>query len=125
MTYKALADMVASVGLPCSYYQFPDDTPQAPPFICWIYPGRADFYGDDSNYQKIEKVQLELYTDVKNIAQEAAVEAVLSSYGFTWVRDEGFLDDEKMHLTTWNFDVVITPEAATENTTQEDVNNGQ
>lgn len=115
MTYKELADMVESIGLPCAYYQFPDDTPQTPPFICWIYPGRADFYGDDSNYQKIETVQLELYTKTKDITQEAAVEAVLSSNGLTWVRADGFLDDEKMHMTTWGFDVVITPEPPEEN----------
>lgn len=113
MTYKAIAQMVESIGLPCAYSHFVDDTVKAPPFICWIYPGREDFFGDDRNYQKIETVQLELYTKTKDIQKEAAVEAVLSAYGFTWVRQEGFLDDEKMQMTTWNFDVVITPEAAT------------
>lgn len=116
MTYSAIAQMIESIGLPCAYYQFPDNTPQAPPFICWIYPGRADFYGDNANFQKIETVQAELYTDEKDIEQEAAVEAVFSNYGISWVRDEGFLDDEKMHMTTWQFDVVITPEPIEEET---------
>lgn len=118
MTYQAIAAMIESIGLPCAYSHFPADTPQVPPFACWIYPGRSDVFGDDKNYQKIETVQLELYTDEKNFSWEKIVEEILAGYDLTWVRSEGYLDDEKMHMTTWRFDVVITPEPPT-TTTQE------
>ena len=110
MTYKGISEMIESIGLPCSFYQFPDNTPQSPPFICWVYPNDNDFKADNSNYQKIEHVQLELYTATKNIPQEAAVEGVLTSYGLTWAREDGFLDDERMHMTVWRFDVVLENE---------------
>lgn len=110
MTYQGIAQMVESIGLPCAYSHFEDDTVKAPPYICWIYPNNADFYADNSNYQTIELVQLELYTKTKSISWESAVEAVLSGYGISWAKNSGYLDDEQMNMTTWQFDVVITPE---------------
>lgn len=110
MTFKEVADMAAAVGIPSAYYQFPNDTPQAPPFLCFIYTGSGDVFADDSNYQKIEGCQFELYTKAKDFDLEAQVEAVLASAGITWSRDEGFLDSERMHMTTYQFDVVITKE---------------
>lgn len=108
MTFQEVADMAAAVGIPSAYYEFPNDTALAPPFLCFIYAQSEDAYADDSNYQKIERVQFELYTDVKDPALEAQVEAVLAAAGITWSRDEGFLDSERMHMTTYQFDAVIT-----------------
>lgn len=115
MTYKEISEMIVSIGLPCSFYQFPDNTPQTPPFICWVYPNDNDFLADNTNYQKIERVQLELYTVTKSISQETAVESVLASNGIVWTREDGFLDDEQLHMTVWRFDVVIDPDEVNEN----------
>lgn len=110
MTFKEVADMAAAVGIPSAYYQFPNGTKQAPPFLCFIFTGSGDMYADDANYQKIEGCQFELYTDTKDFDLEAQVEAVLAEAGITWSRDEGFLDSEQMHMTTYQFGVVITME---------------
>ena len=37
MTYRQIADMITSIGVPASYYQFADDTGQEPPFICYYF----------------------------------------------------------------------------------------
>lgn len=116
MTHEEIAAMVGEIGLPFAYYQFPNDTPQAPPFVCFIYGASDDLYADDSNYQHITPVQVELYTVVKDFELEQATEDVLAAHGITWEKDEGFLDSEKMHMTTYQFEVVITPEG--------DINNG-
>lgn len=110
MTFQQVADLAAAVGIPSAYYQFNDDTQQAPPFLCFIFAQSGDAYADDSNYQKIERVQFELYTEQKDFALEAQVEKVLADAGITWSRDEGFLDSERMHMTTYQFDAVITEE---------------
>ena len=110
MTFQQVADLAAAVGIPSAYYQFPNDTALAPPFLCFIMAQSNDAYADDSNYTKIERIQFELYTDTKDPALEAQVENVLADAGITWSRDEGFLDSERMHMTTYQFDVVITTE---------------
>jgi protein-disulfide isomerase-like protein with CxxC motif len=108
MTFQDVADLAAAVGIPSAYYQFNNNTKQAPPFLCFIMAQSDDAYADNSNYQKIERVQFELYTEQKDFALEATVERVLANAGITWSRNEGFLDSEHMHMTTYQFDAVIT-----------------
>lgn len=110
MTFKEVATLAASVGIPSAYYQFPNNTGMAPPFLCFIFTGSNDMLADDKNYQRIETCQFELYTDVKDFALEKSVESALTGAGLVWARNEGYIDTEKMHMTTYTFDVVITEE---------------
>lgn len=108
MTHKQIAQMVASIGVPYAYYQFPDDTVQQPPFICFFYPNNNDVLADNTNYQKVEHLVIELYTDNKDFALEASVEAVLNLNGLVYSRDEEYLDSERMFEVVYETDVVIT-----------------
>ena len=110
MTYKEVAQLAASFGIPSAYYQFEDGTVTAPPFLCFIFPNSTDFYADGENYQKVEKCTFELYTDYKDFTLESTVEDGLKAAGLTYTRSETYIDSERMHLTTYDFDVVITKE---------------
>ena len=130
MTFKEVATMVASIGPDTAYYQFPDGTQQATPFICFYYEGDNDFKADNLNYQKVEHLVIELYTDNKDFEQEAAVEEVLASYGFAWSRSEQWIDSERMQMVVYETDVLITPEPPAPDTSQEtenteELNNGE
>lgn len=112
MTHAEIKTMLASVGVPTAYYQFPEDTGQQPPFICFFYNYNNDFLADDTNYQKIEHLIVELYTDNKDFELEAAVEAALSLHGLVYTRDEEYLGSEQMYEVVYEMDVVITEPAA-------------
>lgn len=107
MTYQEIKQMIASVGLPNAYYQFPDGTQQAPPFICFYFPGNDDFLADDTNYQKINELVVELYTDNKEFALEASVEAALTSAGLVYDREETYIGSERMYQISYTMEVVI------------------
>lgn len=110
MTYQNVAEMVEGIGVPFAYYQFPEDTEQATPFVCFFYSGDNDLKADDSNYQKIEHLIIEVYTDNKDFTLEATTESVLRSYGMVWTKEETFLDSERMHEVIYEMDIVITEE---------------
>ena len=110
MTTQEVATMVAEIGIPSAYYQFPDNTEQTTPFVCFFYSGDNDFLADDSNYQKIEHLIIELYTDNKDFALEQTVESVLASHGMVWTRDEEWIESERMLEVVYEMDVVITSE---------------
>ena len=110
MTTQEVATMVAEIGIPSAYYQFPDNTEQTTPFVCFFYSGDNDFKADDSNYQKIEHLIIELYTDNKDFALEQTVESVLASRGMVWTRDEEWIESERMLEVVYEMDVVITSE---------------
>ena len=118
MTYKEISTMVNSIGVPYAYYQFAE-TGQAPPFVCFFYPNDNDFKADDSNYQKIEHLIIELYTDNKDFTLEATVESVLAQNGMVWSKNEEWIESERMLEVIYEMDVVITPEPITETITEE------
>lgn len=111
MTFKQIASMIRSIGFPFAYYQFPEGTAQAPPFICYFYSGDNDFKADNSNYQKIEHLNIELYTDEKNFEAEAQIENVLKSAGLVWSRSEEYIGSERLYLVVYELDIMITQEA--------------
>lgn len=107
MTRKAISDMVKSIGLPYAYYEFPDDTQQEPPFVCFFLPESDDLFADNQNYVGISRLYVELYTDEKDFAQEAAVEGVLASNNLTYRKVEEYIGSEKMWQITYEMEVII------------------
>lgn len=108
MTYQNIATMLNSVGIPTAYHHFDEGSGQEPPFICFFYESSADMYADDSNYQKIENLVVELYTDNKDFALEQRLESVLRDAGLTWSRDETYISTERMYEVIYNIVVIIT-----------------
>ena len=108
MTYQQVATMVASIGVPYAYYQFPEGTAQPTPFVCFYFDGSNDLFADDKNYQKIRPLTIELYTDTKAFTLEATVESILSSNGLTFARSESYIDSERMNMVAYKTDVIIT-----------------
>lgn len=108
MTTKEVAAMVAEIGVPYAYYQFPEGTEQETPFICFFYSYNNDVKADNSNYQKIEHLIIELYTDNKDFDLERRVESVLESHDMVWSREEEWIGSERMLEVVFEMDVIIT-----------------
>ena len=107
MTTREVATMIESIGVPFAYYQFPDNTEQKTPFICFYYPGNNDFVADGTNYVHVNQLIIELYTDNKNFTLEDTIKSTLSSNGLVYVWDSAYLDDEHMYMTTFTMEVLI------------------
>ena len=107
MTYQEINQMVESIGLPCEYYQFTQDTAQEPPFVAWFFTNSNDTYADDSNYVKIPILNIELYTRFKDFEKEALVEEVLKANGLTWYKEENFIKSERIWQIAYESEVVI------------------
>lgn len=110
MTYKEINNMIESIGLPYAYFQFPKNTGQAPPFILFFYSQTDDLYADGQNYQRIAKLNIELYTKDKDFQKEETVENVLNSYGFSYYKEENYIDTEQMFQIAYEMEVIINGE---------------
>lgn len=110
MTYKEVATMINSIGIPYAYYQFPDGTGQTCPFICFFFSDSNDLAAENTNYQKIRTLNIELYTDNKDFALEETVETVLNSNGLVYGRSESYLDSERMFMVVYTTDILVTEE---------------
>lgn len=108
MTYQEVATMVASIGVPYAYYQFPNGTEVPCPFVCFFFPYSNDLAADNTNYQRIRQLSIELYTDNKDFTLEQAVETVLNQNGLVYSREETYLDSERMYMVTFTTDIIVT-----------------
>ena len=108
MTYRQIAEMVSSIGVPYAYYQFPNNTGIAPPFVCFYFDSSNDFAADNVNYQRIRPLTLELYTENKDFTLEQTVENILNQNGLVYSREETYLDSEKMYMVTFMTEIIIT-----------------
>ena len=108
--------MIAGVGLPNAYDHFKkEESPGGPPFICFLYTDDNDFKADDTNYQRITGLTVELYTDEPDFTKEAAVEAALTGAGLVYARSgPEYIQSERMYQTTYETSVVLTEAEETE-----------
>lgn len=107
MTHTEVATMIASIGLPYAYYEFPDDTELEPPFVVFYYPQSDDLYADNQNYVGITQLNIELYTDEKDFDLESTVESVLTGSGLTYTKMETRIDTERMWQILYQMEVII------------------
>lgn len=107
MTREEVYTMVQSFDLPCAYYEFPDGTEQAPPFVVWFFSENTDVMADDSNYVDKEDLNIELYTSIRDFELEKTVEDVLSANGFSFAKEAAYIDAEKMWQISYEMEVII------------------
>lgn len=110
MTYQEVKTMVESIGIPYAYYQFSEGTDQPCPFICFYFTGSDDLAADNTNYQRIRPLAVELYTDAKDFTLEQTVENVLNQHGLVYDREESYIDSQRMNMVVYTTDIIITEE---------------
>ena len=106
MTYKEIATMIDSIGLPYTYDSFPNNIAPLPPYIVFNYPQNNDFGADNINYVSIDTLNLELYTSEKDFTSEANVEAVLNANGLFYEKTEAYIRQENLFQITYVCQVI-------------------
>lgn len=107
MTEKEVFQMVKSIGLPVAYHHFEEGQSPEPPFLVYLYPGTNNFSADGVVYQGINQLDIELYTDKKDLESEKRVEAVLNEHGFFYEKNETYIESEKMYEVIYEMEVLI------------------
>lgn len=111
MTYKEIAQMINSIGLPYTYYSFPIGNVPDLPYVVFYYPSNDDLAADNTNYQKIVRLNIELYTKNKDFATEELVESVLNAHDLVFSRSEDYLTSENMYEVLYEMEVLIKGES--------------
>ena len=77
MTYDDVITMLEEAGLPLAYDHFAEGESPDPPFLVFLYPGSDNMFADDTVFKKIDELNIELYTDVKDPETETQIEDIL------------------------------------------------
>ena len=98
-----LLRLLEETGIPFAYDHFAEGESPDPPFICYLLPQSDNFSADGKVYLKVSSVNIELYTDSKDLAVEQTLEAVLDTHGIFYDKTEVWIESEKLYEVLYSF----------------------
>ena len=102
-----LVKLLEETGIPFAYDHFAEGESPDPPFICYLLPQSDNFSADGKVYLKVSSVNIELYTDSKDLAVEQTLEAVLDTHGIFYDKTEVWIESEKLYEVLYTFEMEV------------------
>ena len=102
-----LIAILNEMALTFAYDHFAEGESPEPPFICYLLPQSDNFSADGKVYYKISGVNIELYTDMKDLSVEQKVEAVLDMHGIFYEKTEVWIESEKLYEVLYTFEMGV------------------
>src|SRR5689334_20593810 len=99
MTLSELNLILQATGFPVAYSHFieSDNEPlPTPPFITYLLLYSSNFSADNVTYIQFQNLQIELYTDRKDLEAEAILEAVLNENEIPFDTTESYIESEQL-----------------------------
>lgn len=103
MTLSEFDVLLKTTGLPVTYRAWPENEAPPLPFVCYVEAGSNNFAADGVVYYPVKRMQVELYTKLKDPDAEVKVETALSS--FFWEKTETYLSTEKCYQILYEIEV--------------------
>lgn len=107
MTYDDIQTKLELTGLSVVYNFWEIGQVPALPYIVYTFPNNSDFNADNDNYVEIVGMEVELYTNTKDIQTEKAVEAVIRAQFGPFDKTSNWISSEHMQQTIYSMEVVI------------------
>lgn len=104
MTLQELVKSLRSTGYPVAFSHFKVDDnnpPPDPPYILYTTPNNPDFMADNKNYHEITDVDIELYTEIKDLQAEKAIQDLLKEIKLPYSSYQVYIDSEDLHQKTY------------------------
>ena len=105
MTHQEVMAMVDEMGMESAYDHFAEGDSPEPPFITFLYPRANNFSADGVAYFKVNRLNIELYTDLKDVELEQRVETVLDSHGIFYAKSEVWIKEEGLYEVLYEMEV--------------------
>lgn len=103
MMLEEVKTLLESTGLPVAYRSWPEKMAPPLPYICYLVAYSNNFGADGEVYHRIDRVQIELYTKLKDPQSEDKVEKALSS--LFWEKTETYIDSEQCYEILYEIEV--------------------
>ncbi|WZL78335.1 hypothetical protein QBE55_12570 [Eubacteriales bacterium mix99] len=106
MTFEETKSMIEETGLPVAYDHFAEGESPDPPFICFLFPGSDNLFADNTVFQKIDELNVELYTDRKDPDMETRIEDILNSHELPFEKSEVWIVEERMYEVLYQTQII-------------------
>ena len=105
MVHQEVLKMMDEMKLPYAYHHFVEGESPDPPFLVFLYPNSDNFAADGMVYFKVNRLNIELYTDLKDVELEENVEAVLDKHGIFYEKSEVWIESENLYEVLYQMEV--------------------
>lgn len=103
MSLEAFKELLETSGFPVAYHSFPAKEDPPMPYIVYLTPYSKNFKADGRVYASLKSMQVELYTQFKDLEAEAKVEAALEEYYYR--KSETWIDSENCYEVIYELEV--------------------
>lgn len=109
MILAELNTVLKATGYPVAYSHFTvtESNPVPnPPFITYLITDSSNVFADNKVYKKINNIQVELYTDKKDLQAEKKLEDILDQNEITYETTEIYIESEKLFQKIYEIGVI-------------------
>lgn len=106
--------ILKTLGLPYAYDHFAEGESPLPPFVVYMYKGTDNFHADGIAYYEINEVNIELYSDRKNISIEKRLEKLLKNEGICFSKSETWIPSEKLYEVVYMYEEPVSEDKVEE-----------
>ncbi len=100
-----LIQILDEIGLPWAYSHFAKGEVPDFPYLCVQIGNNDPFSADGIVYQDFLDVDLELYTDHKDLEAERKVQDVLTKHEIYYARSETWISSEELYQVWFSFEM--------------------
>ena len=105
MNLIELKNILEATGYPVAYSHFKESPPSVP-YICYRTQGTENFFADNKIYQEVVPVDIELYTEKKDLTAESKIKAALQNNGINYeMVPEVYIDSESLFMNTFEMEL--------------------
>lgn len=102
---KTILESIEGFSEKVCYFAWPESEAPELPFICFYTPDSDNFAADNIVFHNINHFYVELYSQYKDTASEALIEAALNRAGIFWNKDTDYIEDERCFITAYHMEV--------------------
>ncbi|MGL6197820.1 MAG: hypothetical protein ACRC3H_02690 [Lachnospiraceae bacterium] len=105
MTLSEIYSGLSGLGLPLTYRRYAEGEAPDLPYLVYYTPGSNNFSADGKVYLKVNEINIELYSEKKDIDSETKIEDWLDENNIFYEKFEEFIESENMLQVTYEMEV--------------------
>ncbi len=104
MNLEELSDELDKLPFELAYHHF--DSPPPLPYIVYLFTNADDLKADNINYVEISNIDIELYTDCKDLESEKLLEDKLKELETPYRKYEAYIKTENMYQVLYEIQII-------------------
>lgn len=106
MKSKVVEKLMKDIGLPYVYYSWPEGGAPDLPYVVYYFPTGSTEAADNTAWNGILALNIELYTNKRSAGVESKIETALAKHDLPFTRSESYLNEERMFEVLYETEVI-------------------